>query len=75
MFRSEGYSDLATIHTEDDLDEVLIDRFYAWIGLRRWDQHSNWYWDSWENNQFDNWAHDEPHHSDDCAVVSSESKR
>lgn len=79
VFRSEGYSDLGTIHTEEDLDKVLIDRFYAWIGLRRWYRHSDWSWPDgphdWENNQFDNWADKEPHKNDYCAVVSSKSKR
>lgn len=78
VFRSNGYSDLATIHTEEDLDEVLIDGFYTWIGLKRYD-HSHWYWTTgphgWESNQFDNWARGEPDSHDDCAMIFSKNRK
>lgn len=75
VFRSKGYSDLATIHTEADLDQVLIDGFYTWIGLRRWRLLSNWYWTDELHNQFDNWADDEPDYNDYCAMIFSKNKK
>lgn len=72
VHRSEDY-DLATIYSESDFNQVLVDGFYAWIGLRR--RSSGWTWTDGQLNQMNNWGHDEPHNSDITTAIYSKNRK
>lgn len=70
--RSKGY-DLATIRSESDINQVLVDGFYAWIGLEL--LYQGWTWADGQLNVLDNWGHDEPDHSEYKTFIYSKDRR
>lgn len=82
---SEGYTDLATIYTSSDTDQMQMDSYFAWIGLYYnrdtgyW-YNGNWYYGYWSwvgkgYNTFSGWQPGEPQSNDNYAVVESSMKK
>lgn len=70
--RSKGY-DLATIYSESDINQDLVDGFYAWIGLKR--LVIGWTWTDGQLNVLNNWGTNEPGHSDVTTAIFSKDRR
>uniref|UniRef100_A0A8C4NST7 C-type lectin domain-containing protein n=1 Tax=Dicentrarchus labrax TaxID=13489 RepID=A0A8C4NST7_DICLA len=71
---SNWYTDLATIYTQSDLDQLFLDGYDSWIGLHKPGAYK-WYWSDGEINDFYKWADKQPDYRKDCASVNYGHKR
>lgn len=68
------YTDLVTIYTQSDTDQMQMEEYYAWIGLHKHQSEGDeWHWPKRVESTLNEWAYNKPGLY--CAAVLSSNKK
>ncbi|XP_072237253.1 C-type mannose receptor 2-like, partial [Leuresthes tenuis] len=67
-----GGTDLITIYSQSDANDINLKKYDAWIGLHKENKRigSDWIWSDEGQYEIPDWRHSEPDKDDNCAVVN-----